>query len=110
MCMRLEMLECLMYWRRVYGAAECVVKDGEVVTPEVSCTLANTMVSVEFDRELATEFDECALTFHSNGGGFITYGMDESRKAYLRPGNIEVGLYVKLRKWGCLSLQMATRL
>lgn len=79
-----------------YGAAECVVKDGEVVTPEVSCTFANTMVSVEFDRELATEFDECALTFHSNGGGFITYGMDESRKAYLRPGNIEVGLYVKM--------------
>lgn len=91
-----------------YGSASCVLKDGAVEEPVVECTLANTMVSVVFDDGMDADFSECALIFHSTGGSFITYPMDESRQAYLRPGDIAVALDVTMASGGQAMVHMTT--
>lgn len=91
-----------------YGSVTCTVKDGSVEQPQIDCRLANTVVSVDFNPLIADEFESLALTLHSFGGDFIKYSLGESRQAYLRPGNIDVGLSAVMPDGSELQVHMLT--
>lgn len=77
-----------------YGSATCEVADGATARPEIMCRLSNTMLLVRFNESFTEAYPDGSLTFHSSGGGYVTYGIGETRQAYLRPGDIEVSMNI----------------
>ncbi len=46
------------------GSAEFTLNGGEEAQPEVVCTLANTMLDVDFTSGFSEYFADCSVTFH----------------------------------------------
>ncbi len=78
------------------GEAAAEVTDGATATPEIVCTLINTMLRVEFAPSFTEYFSDAAVTFRSAGGGFVTYRPGETRQAYLRAGDIDISISLTL--------------
>ena len=79
-----------------YGSAEFEVEEGETSDVNITTSLANTMVSIEYTDAFKTYFKSYSTQLHSKGGDYIVFTADETRPAYLRPG--EVSLVVSLEK------------
>ena len=79
-----------------YGSAEFEVEEGETSDVNITASLANTMVSIEYTEAFKTYFKSYSTQLHSKGGDYIVFTADETRPAYLRPG--EVSLVVSLVK------------
>lgn len=75
-----------------YGSTETVVKDSETSTPAINATLANTMVSIAYTDAFKKYFSDYTATIHSTGGEYIKFEKDETRPAYVRPGEIALEL------------------
>ncbi|MDD2961822.1 MAG: DUF4493 domain-containing protein [Muribaculaceae bacterium] len=75
-----------------YGESEFTVYDSEVSEPAVTATLANTMVAVNYTDAFKKYFVDYKTTIHSEGGAYIDFAKEETRTAYVRPGNISLEL------------------
>lgn len=76
-----------------YGTTEFNVYDGEVAQPSITATLANTAVEIEYTDAFKKYFTDYHTTLHSsNGTKNIEMAKDESRWAYLKPGDISLNV------------------
>lgn len=75
-----------------HGECPVTVTEGTLTTVSITATLANTMVSIDYSDAFKARFASYSATLHSAGGSYITYPSDEVRPAYLRPGDISLGL------------------
>ncbi len=77
-----------------YGSATTTVKQDETSEVSVEATLCNTMVKMKYTDAFKKYFTDYTATIHSDGGKYITFEKDETRAAYVRPGNISIDLSV----------------
>ncbi len=75
-----------------YGSSRFTVSDADVSDVSVTCSLANTMVSIDYTDAFKEYFADYSTTLHSEGGIHFVYGKEDTRPAYLRPGNITMSL------------------
>ncbi len=76
------------------GTATTAVKQDETSEVSVEATLCNTMVRMKYTDAFKKYFTDYTATIHSEGGKYITFEKDETRAAYVRPGNISIDLSV----------------
>ncbi len=76
------------------GSATTAVKQDETSEVSVEATLCNTMVKMKYTEAFKKYFTDYTATIHSEGGKYITFEKDETRAAYVRPGNISIDLSV----------------
>lgn len=88
------------------GSAKFALHGGEEAQPEVVCTLANTMLDVDFTSGFSEYFAACSVTFHSHGGRYVDFASDETRYVFLRPGDIDVSLSLTLADGRSCSVYM----
>lgn len=75
-----------------YGKTDFNVYDGETTQVSVLCELANTMISIEYTDAFKNYFKDYSATIHSAGGTYVDFAKDETRAAYVKPGNISIKL------------------
>ena len=83
-----EGFDCPYY----YGETKVTVYDSETAEANIVATLANTMVSVHYTEAFKKYFSSYSTVIHSNGGAYVEFVQDESRIAYVRPGEISMEL------------------
>ena len=91
-----------------YGAADVTVAENEVSTVNLTASLANSMVSIDYTDNFKNYMQAWNSQIHSVGGQYVTFVQDETRPAYVRPG--EVTLNVSFTKPGAaapVNLQLA---
>lgn len=74
------------------GETQFTVLEGRTVDAQIVATLANTMVSVDYTEAFKNYFLAYSANVHSNGGAFVTFEQSETRPAFIRPGDVAVGL------------------
>ncbi|MGM9802566.1 MAG: DUF4493 domain-containing protein [Muribaculaceae bacterium] len=90
-----------------YGKTEFTIYDSEVSEPEVVATLCNTMVSVDYTDAFISYFAEYSTTIHSAGGAYIIFEMGETRAAYVKPGNVTIGMTLTNREGKTINIEPA---
>ena len=73
------------------GSEEVTVKQGEIANVKVTCTIANTKVSVKYADTMREYFSDYQTTV-SNGSGELVYTRDEYRSGYFAPEKLTVQL------------------
>lgn len=73
-----------------YGSTDFVVKEDEVSDVQVTASLANTMVSIDYTDAFKTYFKQYSTQLHSKGGNYITFIPGETRPAYIKPGQMSI--------------------
>ena len=73
------------------GSEEVTVKQGEITNAKVTCTIANTKVSVKYADSMRDYFSDYQTTV-SNSSGELTYTRDEYRSGYFAPEKLTVQL------------------
>lgn len=90
-----------------YGSQNIKVTDGGTTKVAVTATLANTMVSVDYTEAFTKYMTSYSSELHSDGGAYIYYAADESRPAYLKPGNISLNVTMTKPNGKTATLQAA---
>lgn len=90
-----------------YGSCKFTVSEASVTPVSLTCSLANTMISIDYTDAFKGYFTDYATTLHSDGGAHVVYGKDESRPAYLRPGDITMNLSLTLPNGSTTMFQPA---
>lgn len=72
-----------------YGTTSFNIYDGETAEPNLTATLANTAVSIEYTEAFKKYFTEYSATIHSsNGATYVDMPDDASKWAYVKTGDI----------------------
>lgn len=98
-----EGFECPYY----YGVTDANVTEGAVCEAQLTATLANTMVSIEYTDAFRSYFTAYSTQIHSEGGDFISFKSDETRPAYIRPGKANVTVSVTKQNGLSASIEAA---
>ena len=75
-----------------YGAADVSVLEAKETQVAITAALANSMVSVDYTEGFKSYFKDYSARVHSAGHSYIDFAADETRPAFIAPG--EVGLTV----------------
>lgn len=75
-----------------YGSTDFMVSEAATSDVEVICALANTMVSISYTDAFKGFFSDFSTELHSEGGTYITYGKEETRPVYLKPGKVSMSI------------------
>lgn len=54
----------------------------------LNAKLGNTVIHVDYSSSIKDYFADFSIGFHSEGGNYLGYGINETRNLYLRPGDI----------------------
>jgi hypothetical protein len=73
-----------------YGESTFSVAEDQSTDVEITAKLANTMVSVAYTDAFKTYFKDFSTTLHSAGGAYIVVPKEETRPAYLMPGDVSI--------------------
>lgn len=84
-----------------YGSSDLIVKEAETTDVTVTAKLANAMVSIDYTDAFKKYFKGYTTQIHSKGGDFITFTSNETRPAYVCPG--QMSLIVNLTKQNGVS-------
>ena len=84
-----------------YGSEEFIVEEGETTEVNITASLANSMVSVNYTEAFEQYFKNYGMQFHTVGGDYVDYNRGETRPVYLKPG--EVKLIISLQKQNDVS-------
>lgn len=83
------------------GETKFAIRDKETTPVEVVCTLGQVKISLRYTDAFCRYFSDYETTVHSEGGKNIVFAKEETRDAYVRPGNISLKL--KLTKSNGIS-------
>lgn len=78
------------------GSSDFTVRRNEPTEVTATCYLANVKVTVESTEAFQNYFKSFTTTIHSAGGTYVEFNQNESRAAYVQPGDIS--LLVSLTK------------
>ncbi len=70
------------------GMADVSVLEGREAEVDVTATLANAMVSLEYTDEFKNYFTSWSATLHSDGHSYVDVPSGEERPAFLAPGDV----------------------
>ncbi len=90
-----------------YGSSDFTIYDGDVAKPEVVATLQNAMVSFDYTEAFKNYFTDYSTTIHSTGGSYITFTKDETRAAYVKPGDVSIAMTLTNREGKTVTLEPA---
>jgi len=90
-----------------YGAANVQVTEGAASEVQVTASLANTMVSIDYTDAFRSYFTAYSTQIHAEGGDFISFKSDETRPAYTRPGKTTVTISVTKQNGLSASIEAA---
>lgn len=76
----------------VSGTCNLTVNEDEAATPSVVATPSKAMVYIQYDDMLLGYMKTVSATLHSAGGAYIKYEEDETRPAYIIPGQTSVSV------------------
>ncbi len=80
----------------LHGSQTIKVEENKTTPVAVTASLANSMVSINYSENLKSYMTSWSASLHSAGGQYIDFVQDETRAAYVKPGNVEVYVdYVK---------------
>lgn len=77
-----------------YGSEEFEITEASTTQVNITCTLANTMVSVGYTDAFKGFFTDYAVSVVSSTGTKISYAKSETRAAYFVPGSIKLNISV----------------
>lgn len=100
-----EGFDCPAY----FGSADVTVIENQATPVNLTATLVNSMISIEYSDAFKKYMQSWNSQVHATGGDYITFIQDETRPAYVRPG--DVLLNVTFTKPGAtkpVTLQAAT--
>lgn len=80
----------------IYGSANITLESGQTCASEVTASLANTALHIDFTPEFSSYFTGASAILHSAGGGYISYPTSEKRYAFVRPGRITLSLDITM--------------
>jgi len=80
-----------------YGSSTVEVVHNQTTETSIECQLANTMIEVHYTDAFRHYFKSYSVTLHSFGGTYVNFSADETRAAYLKAGDISIGLDLTLR-------------
>lgn len=72
------------------GEAQVNVLESRESTVEVTATLANSMVSIDYTDGFRSYFRDYGVTVHSEGHSYIEFAGDETRPAFVAPGEVSL--------------------
>lgn len=90
-----------------HGAAEISVLEAKVTEASITATLANTMVSVDYTDGFKKYFKDYSVRVHSAGHSYVDFAADESRAAFVVPGEIDLTLTMTNPQGKTTSIQPA---
>lgn len=73
----------------VYGSTTLTVKDGETTDVKLTASLANSLVGLSYTQS----FQEYMADWSASVNG-ISYAKDETRRVYVKPGDVTLKLFV----------------
>lgn len=74
------------------GETNFAIRDKETTPVEVVCTLGHVKITMRYTDAFIHYFSDYETTVRSEGGKNIIFSKDETRDAYVRPGNITLKL------------------
>ena len=77
------------------GESDVTVRYRENSPVEIQCTLANVKITVEYSDASKKYFADYATTVHAAEGSYVKFEKDETRAAYVKPGQITIQTYLK---------------
>ncbi len=72
----------------VYGETDFTVNEGKSTTVSLTAVPSKAMVGITFDDSALNYFTALEASLHSVGGQTVAYSTDETRYAYLIPGEV----------------------
>lgn len=75
-----------------YGQSTVEVTHNQTSETSLLCSLANTLIEVTTNDSFRNFFKDYIIMLHSEGGNYISIRSGEKRTAYLKSGNISIGL------------------
>jgi hypothetical protein len=77
-----------------YGSNTLTVLADKVTPVEVTASLANAMVTVNYTDAVMQYFSQCNASVATSSGASFSYGADETRAVYVRPGTVNINVDV----------------
>ncbi len=90
------------------GSTNVTVLESRHSEVEVLATLANSMVSVDYTDNFKGYFLSYSSTVHSEGHSYVTFSQDETRPAFVVPGEITLSIEVTNPSGKNVTLQPAS--
>lgn len=89
------------------GSTEVQVLEARQSEATVVAQLANSMVSIDYTDAFRNYFSDYAVTVHSEGHSYIEFAKDETRPAFLTPGEVAISVRLKNPSGKEVTLQPA---
>jgi len=90
------------------GSTEVTVLEARQTDVEVTATLANTMVSINYTDAFKSYFSGYSGTLHSEGHSYVAYTADhEGTPVYLYPGMVDISVQVTDNSGRTVTVQPA---
>lgn len=80
-----------------YAAGKAVVENGVTTPVNLTATIANTLVEVDFSPSISETFDNVTATLHTDGAGYCSATPADEGPIFISPGDVSVFLEVSLR-------------
>lgn len=90
------------------GETEVTITEAVQTKASVVCTVANAMVSISYTDAFRAYFKDWSAELHSTGGAYIPVAADETRPAFLRPGDVSLMLNLTLPSGATTRFSPAT--
>ena len=90
-----------------YGAADVSVLEAKETQASITAALANSMVSVDYTEGFKSYFKDYSARVHSAGHSYIDFAADETRPAFIAPGEVDLTVSFTNPQGQSTSLQPA---
>lgn len=90
-----------------HGSAEVSVLEAKETQASVTASLANSMVSVDYTEGFKNYFKDYSARVHSAGHSYIDFAADETRAAFIAPGEVDLTVSFTNPQGQSTSLQPA---
>ncbi|MCM1152033.1 MAG: DUF4493 domain-containing protein [Muribaculum sp.] len=72
------------------GSAEVTVLEARQTEVAITASLANSMISIDYTDAFKKYFANYSATVHSEGHSYVEIPKDETRPAFVAPGNVDI--------------------
>lgn len=72
------------------GEAQVTVLSERTTPVELTATIGNSLVSIDYTEAFRQYFQDWGATVHTEGYGYNTLGKEETRPAYIAPGTTDI--------------------
>lgn len=87
--------------------ADIQVLEARQTDVELTATLANSMVSIDYTDAFRAYFPDYSVTVHSEGHSYVEFAKDETRPAFITPGEVSISMDLTNPSGKSVTLQPA---